>query len=163
MKGVILLVLCAGSFLFTACPVRFSQSKRNVDLQDPIANGRRVYLEKCAVCHGKEGQGIGGNFPPLSGASWVNGDPERLVALTVDGLAGTQTIARHGYSGVMPAWRDVITAPEIADVLTYIRQAWGNHAPAVSFELVLRISDRYASRRTFWSAAELYAISPAQK
>jgi mono/diheme cytochrome c family protein len=160
MKTVLLALLCAGSFLFTACPAR---SKRNVDLPDPIANGRRVYLEKCAVCHGKEGQGIGGKFPPLSANSWVNGAPERLVALTVDGLAGRQTIAGHEYNGVMPAWRDVITAPETADVLTYVRQAWGNHAPAVSFEFVSRVSDRYAARRTFWTVAELEAIPADQR
>ncbi len=150
---------CAACFLIAGCPARPTRFEASADLADPIATGRRIYLEKCAVCHGETGEGVSGRFPPLAGVPWVNGDPQRLAALTLDGLTGKRKIAGTEYNGVMPAWRGVLTAPEIAAVLTYLRQTWSNHAPAISTGFVHQISDRYASRRSFWTPAELEAVA----
>ncbi len=89
------------------------------------------------------------------------GSPNRLTALVLDGLKGEQTINGQQYGGIMPAWRGVLTDPEVAAVLTYIRQAWGNKAPPVSIDLVHQINRHYESRRSFWTPAELKAI-PAE-
>jgi mono/diheme cytochrome c family protein len=121
--------------------------------------GQRIYLEKCAACHGRNGNGLEGKFPPLSGVPWVNGSPTRLAALTLDGLTGKRKVDGLEYDGVMPAWRGVLTAPEIAAVLTYLRQTWRNHASAVSTDLVHRVSDRFQERRRFWTSDELQALT----
>ncbi|MGH8163697.1 MAG: c-type cytochrome [Rhodanobacteraceae bacterium] len=120
--------------------------------------GRRIYRAKCAACHGQKGRGVGDKFPPLAGVAWVQGSPMRLAALTLDGLTGKRKIAGTDYRGVMPAWRGVLTAPEIAAVLTYIRRAWGNRASPISTELVHKVSDRFQKRGRFWTGEELQAL-----
>jgi mono/diheme cytochrome c family protein len=142
-----------------ACRVR-NEDSAGSNLDHPVAAGRRIFLQKCAFCHGSEGNGFGKKIPPLAGAPWVQGPPSRLTALVLDGLTGKQTIGGMEYAGVMPAWRGVLTDPEIAAVLTYIRQAWGNKSPAISIGLVREIDQRYQARRGFWAPAELKALSP---
>jgi mono/diheme cytochrome c family protein len=142
------------SVLAGACHARTEQPAR-IDLSHPVAAGRQIFLEKCAACHGPDGKGLAGKIPALAGAPWVNGPPDRVAALVLDGLSGRQEINGVEYNGVMPAWRSVLTDPEIAAVLTYVRQAWGNHAPPVSTGLVDEIDQRYQARRGFWTAAEL--------
>ncbi len=75
-------------------------------------------------------------------------------------MRGEQLVQGQRYAGVMPAWRDVLTAPEMAGVLSYIRQAWGNHAPPITASYVHKISEKYESRHGFWSWSELEAIHP---
>ncbi|MGH8094026.1 MAG: c-type cytochrome [Chthoniobacterales bacterium] len=135
-----------------------SRSNRRPPQDNTLAIGRRVYLEQCATCHGKTGQGLDGKVPRLSGAPFVTGAPTRLAALVVDGLRGRQTVGGAVYRGVMPAWRGALTNREIAAVLSYIRRAWGNNEPAVSSQLVSRVSDRFQARRSFWTAEELRAV-----
>ncbi len=146
-----------GCLALAACRAR-SDLPGAIDLDHPVTAGRQIFLEKCASCHGPEGNGLARKIPALAGAPWVNGPPERVAALVLDGLTGRQQINGAEYNGVMPAWRGVLTDPEIAAVLTYVRQAWGNHAPPVSPGLVHDINQRYQARRGFWTAPELKAL-----
>lgn len=153
------LLLAAAVCALAACPARPERAASMHDpVKEPIAAGREIFLQKCATCHGPAGEGIGKAIPPLAGAPWVTGSPMPLTALVLDGLKGEQTINGQRYSGIMPAWRGVLTDPEIAAVLTYIRQDWGNQAPPVSIDFVHQINQRYEARRSFWTAPELNAI-----
>lgn len=76
--------------------------------------GMHVYLNNCAVCHQPTGKG-GGPFPALDGSKVVNGP-----------VADHINIVLHG-KGQMPSWAPTLNDVEIASVITYERNSWGNH------------------------------------
>ncbi len=154
------LLLCLLCLCSTACDSQFSHRRSQTD---PLVIGRRIFLDQCATCHGKEGQGLDGKVPPLAAAPFVTGPPTRLTALVLDGLRGRQTVRGSVYRGVMPAWRGVLTSPEIAAVLTYVRQSWGNKEPAISNQFVSGVGNRFGARRSFWTAEELRALPEERK
>ena len=82
-----------------------------------------------------------------------------MTALVLGGVRGTE---KDPNRGVMPAWWRVLPPGDVAEILTYIRQAWGHHAPAISQSYVQELAYKYATRPGFWSWKELRAL-PADK
>jgi nitrite reductase (NO-forming) len=105
---------------------------------DPMENGRRTFETVCAACHQPDGNGLAGTFPPLAGTPRVNGPADDLIAVPLRGLSGPITVAGRAYSGQMPAF-DNLSDQEIADVLTYIRASFGNHAGPIAASDVTRL------------------------
>jgi mono/diheme cytochrome c family protein len=95
-----------------------------------LAQGKTVYTQNCLTCHMADGGGVDGMNPPLSKTTWVLGDKTRLVKVLLNGLQD-QDIDGEPYSNVMPA-QDNLTDQQIADVLTYVRNSFGNKASAVT-------------------------------
>jgi mono/diheme cytochrome c family protein len=116
--------------------------------------GLAVYNRTCIACHGPEGKGVPGAFPPLDGSSWALGDPTIPARILLLGLAGPIEVSGQKYENIMPPHNDLKDS-EIADVLTYVRQAWSNDAPAVSTEIIQQTRTKFASRGKPWTAAEL--------
>jgi ubiquinol-cytochrome c reductase cytochrome b subunit len=94
--------------------------------------GAQVYTQSCAGCHGATGMGVPGAFPPLAHNPVVTGDPKKVIDIVNNGLTGSVTVNGATYNGQMPAWKGNLTNKQIADVITYIRNAWGNKAGAVT-------------------------------
>jgi mono/diheme cytochrome c family protein len=96
-----------------------------------MADGEKLYKGACIACHEIDGSGAPRIYPPLPGnANLQSADPLSTLRVSLDG-AQTVTTSRAPNTGSMPAyakWSD----QEIADVATYIRNAWGNAAPAVT-------------------------------
>ena len=92
----------------------------------------------CAGCHQPTGVGAPGMYPPLAGSEWVTGGTDRLAALIIHGLAGPITVKGQTYPGnvPMPPHGDIFSSEEIAQIMTYIRNSWGNKASFVSTEMV---------------------------
>jgi len=114
-------------------------------------DGRGVFLLNCAACHQPNGRG-GGPYPPLAGNPDINAvDSANLIQTVLNGRTGPITVNSTQYGGNMPSWRE-LSDDEIAAVLTYVRSAWGNSAPAVS-------SDQVAAARApvAMSGAQLFA------
>jgi len=109
--------------------------------------GHMVFMARCALCHGENTKGRPGLYPPLEGAEWVNGPPERLAAIILDGVQGPL----GNYNGVMPGWRGVLHDTEIAAVITWLRQG---KAPVTAVE-VNHVRIETEGRNTFWTAADL--------
>lgn len=127
---------------------------------DPMVLGKRVFSQNCMVCHQSTGLGVPGQFPPLAGSEWVlsqdwHGD-NHLVKILLKGLQGPITVKGNQYNNAMPAQN--LTDAQIAAVLTYIRNEWGNSAPPISEEFVARIRAETASRTEAWTQDELKAI-----
>ena len=131
-----------------------------------IDSGKEIYMKAapggglCFTCHQPNGQGISGQFPPLAGSDWVLGEKERLIKISIHGLMGEIEVNGVKYNNVMAPPGippGSLTDQQIADVLTYIRNEWGNSASAVSPEEVatvrLTVKDRAAMQ--MWTAAEL--------
>ena len=101
------------------------------------ALGEQVYGNKCAACHQLTGQGLPGVFPPLKGSAAVtSSDPTEHIRTVLRGLTG-KTIGGLTYATAMPAFADQLTDEEVAAVLSYERNSWGNQAPPVKPEDVL--------------------------
>ena len=97
-----------------------------------MADGARIYKGACVACHEADGSGSPRIYPPLPGnANLQATDPSSTLRIILDG-AQTLTTPRAPNTGSMPAYARKLTDQEIADVATYIRNAWGNAAPAVT-------------------------------
>jgi mono/diheme cytochrome c family protein len=130
---------------------------RSTQQLDPMVLGRRVY-NSCASCHQMDGQGVAGAYPPLAGAKLVTGDPRILSRILLHGLEGPISVRGNVYNGAMPAWAN-LSDSEIAAVLTYIRNSWGNAAGEVPSDLVAEVRRSVGIRTTPWSADELDQIA----
>lgn len=107
--------------------------------RDLSALGAQIYGAHCARCHGRDGEGTPGLYPPLRGSATVtNQDFSRHVRTVLVGLAG-EPIAGRDYAGKMPPFADVLTDEEIAAVALYERTSWGNQAQGPTPEDVSRI------------------------
>ncbi|MCT8333150.1 copper-containing nitrite reductase [Leptospira sp. 85282-16] len=95
-----------------------------------LANGERVYKSVCAACHMKEGQGVTGVFPPLAKSDFLNADKARAIQILKKGLNGPITVNGQKYNNVMPHLE--LTNEEIASVLSYVYNQWGNKGIMVS-------------------------------
>jgi mono/diheme cytochrome c family protein len=95
---------------------------------DLFQQGQKVYEDNCVDCHRHNGKGLPGTFPAHDGNSFVVGPPEPVIATVLNG--------RKGNLGQMPVWKDKLDDQQIAAVITYLRQAWSNRAPAVTPAMV---------------------------
>ena len=130
---------------------------------DPLfEKGARLYTLTCAPCHQATGLGAPGQFPPLVGSEWVlEKDPSRIIRLPLLGAAGPITVKGVEWNppGAMPSMASSLPADEdLAAVLTYIRQSWGNKAPTVTVEQVKRVKAELGARKEATTAAELLKI-----
>ena len=102
-----------------------------------MASGQKIYRSACIACHEVDGTSAPRIYPPLPGnANLQSADPSSTLRIILDG-AQTVTTPRAPNKGSMPAYPK-LSDQEIADVATYIRNAWGNAAPAVTPEQVAK-------------------------
>jgi mono/diheme cytochrome c family protein len=132
---------------------------------DPVAMGKILFNTggACVTCHQPNGQGVPGVFPPLAGSEWAQGSADRVIRIVLFGLQGPVHVRGADFgAAVMPAfgptgtfgWSD----EKIADVLTYVRQEWGNKAAPITPEQVAAIRTVEASRTKAWIQDELLKI-----
>ncbi len=95
-----------------------------------IEIGERLYAQICAACHQPNGKGIPGAFPPLAESDYLMADKERSIRAIVHGLQGKITVNGTEFNGVMPAVN--LTDEQVANVLTYVRNTWGNEGEEVT-------------------------------
>jgi mono/diheme cytochrome c family protein len=100
-----------------------------------VEKGATIYTTYCGTCHQRNGQGASGRFPPLAGTEWVTGDKNRLSGIVLQGLEGSIEVNGENYDNLMPQ-HSFLSDDDIAQVLTYIRQNFGNEASAVNLEEV---------------------------
>lgn len=94
--------------------------------------GERLYLDNCAACHFVNGRGAAGVFPALDGATVVNADnPSALLHVILAG-ARTPSTEKAPSVLVMPGFAHRLSDQEAAELASFVRQAWGNQAGAVS-------------------------------
>jgi hypothetical protein len=105
------------------------------------------------------GQGVPGQYPPLAGSEYVNGGTHRLAMIVLKGLQGPVKVkgAQYG-TAVMQSWEGTLNDQKIADVLTFIRQEWGNTGGPVEKEGVAALRKELAARKDSWGEADLLAV-----
>ncbi|MBE7411893.1 MAG: cytochrome c [Leptospiraceae bacterium] len=92
--------------------------------EEKIASGKKIYSEICVACHLGEGQGSPGSFPPLAKSDFLNKDKKRAIHTVVKGISGPITVNGKKYDNVMPP--QTLGDEDVADVLTYVYNSWGN-------------------------------------
>ena len=132
-----------------------------------FAIGRQKYLATCTGCHGTDGKGVTRLGPPLAGSEWVTGDDMRLSLIILHGLEGAITVNGKKYDKpnilpVMPS-HSTMDDSDIAAILTYIRNEWGNAANAVSVRTVGGTRHTSQGRVNPWTANELNKYVQAKR
>ena len=99
-----------------------------------IERGKALYARNCFVCHQLTGQGIPGTYPPLAKADYLMNDRERSIRIVCEGLSGEIIVNGRRYNGSMTPV--VLEDAQAADLLTFVRNEWGNSDQAISAEEV---------------------------
>jgi mono/diheme cytochrome c family protein len=130
-----------------------------------FTKGKAIYARDgfCITCHQKDGKGLpASGFPPLTGTKWVTGSDERLVKLVLNGLYGPIEVAGQKYSGQVPMtpFGAMLKDEEIAAVITYVRNSFGNNASAVLPEKVKKVRAATKGKTGFYTPDELLKVHP---
>lgn len=99
-------------------------------LAEKMELGKQIYMQTCFACHQAEGQGIPNAFPPLANSDYLNADVNRAIRIILKGKTGEITVNGEKYNSVMT--RQAISNDEIADVMTYVYNSWGNNKTNVT-------------------------------
>lgn len=108
-----------------------AQQAQPAEVQESIARGEKLYTLYCLSCHQKSGNGVPHMNPPLIKTSYVTGDIKKLVTWVLKGSTENIPIDGKTYSNNMPA-QNYLKDDQIADVLTYVRNSFGNTSSAVT-------------------------------
>lgn len=109
------------------CGVTFSMayfSNQDTELSKSMARGKAIYNETCISCHLGKGEGLKGTFPPLAKADYLMKTPNKAIASIKYGLKGKIVVNGVVYDSMMPSPN--LGNDEIADVMNYILNSWGN-------------------------------------
>ena len=112
--------------------------------RDRLQRGQALFIDQCAGCHMRDGGGIAGVFPALAGSSAIQASHADTVLRVV--LQGQRIVTTPGKpTGIaMPAFAWKLDDQEVADVVSYIRNAWGNRASMVSGKDVAQARSKLA-------------------
>jgi mono/diheme cytochrome c family protein len=127
-----------------------------------IAKGQAVYAQICMGCHQADGNGATAqNAPPLAGSEWVLAkDPARIIRIVLHGLSGPIKVKDKDWgAGQMVAWKDALDNEQIASVLTYVRNSWGNKAPVVNAEFVKTVREETKDHPGYMTVADLEKVT----
>ena len=118
----------------------FSNKKEQSSaLDESIARGQKIYDQYCLSCHQANGSGVPHLNPPLIKTSSVLGDPSILIKIVQEGLSGVK-INGEIYNNPMPPFGKTLNEEQTANVLTYIRNSFGNKAGIVSADHVKAVN-----------------------
>ena len=99
-------------------------------LPEQIKSGKELYGRTCFACHQSEGQGVPNAFPPLAKSDFLNANPDRAIGAVLHGLSGEITVNGKKFNNVMTSQN--LTDEEVADVLTYAYNSWGNNKTVIT-------------------------------
>jgi mono/diheme cytochrome c family protein len=136
--------------------------------RDLFIKGKAIYARDgfCGTCHQPDGKGLpASGFPPLAGTPWVTGNDTRLVKLVLNGLHGPIEVLGKKYPGQVPMtpFRGMLNDEEMAAVITYVRNAFGNKAPPVSPAKVKEVRAATKNKTGFYTPAELLKQHPLEQ
>jgi nitrite reductase (NO-forming) len=103
-----------------------------------IAKGKQVFMQTCFVCHQPNGEGLPGQIPPLAKSDFLMADKERSIRIVLHGKSGEVEVNGKKYNGVMTPFNN-LADEDIANVLTYVRNSFGNSGDAVTVNEVRRM------------------------
>lgn len=130
--------------------------------------GKGIYAKEgyCTTCHQPDGKGLtASGFPPLTANKWVLGSEDRLIKLALKGLLGPIEVSGKKYPGQVPMtpFGGLLNDEEMAAVLTYVRNSFGNQGSAILPERVKKVRAATESKQDFYSPEQLLKEHPMEK
>ena len=104
-------------------------------VRDQVEAGKVLFTGTCSVCHQTTGAGLPGVFPPLAGSDFLNADPHRAIGILLHGFSGKVTVNGNEFNSIMPSMSQ-LNDDEIANILTYVLNSWGNKGGAIQADEV---------------------------
>lgn len=114
------------------------QLQAQEDMKASMERGKKVYESTCLACHQANGTGVPGMNPPLKQTKWVLGDKTTLINIMLNGMDEEIEVNGDYFDNVMPP-QSHLNDKQIADVLTYVRNSFGNNASAIKEEEVKKL------------------------
>lgn len=129
--------------------------------------GREIYHKEgyCATCHQEDGRGLtASGFPPLAATKWVMGNEDRLIKIALQGLMGPMEIQGVKYNGQVPMtpFKGLLNDEEMAAVLTYIRNSFGNNATEIMADQVKKVREELKDKEGFYNIEDLNSEHPEE-
>ncbi len=131
-----------------------------LDPSDPLL-GRRAYA-LCQGCHQPDGRGIAGNYPALIGSPVLTGPAVGAIATVLHGYDSSATPAQSRWNERMPGFATQLADHELAAVLTWSRQQWGNAASPIDATTVAQVRAALTARTTPWTPDELQTLEKSR-
>jgi len=130
--------------------------KKDKALLSVYRKGRDQYAVSCGACHQADGKGLPHMAPTLAKSDWVTGDAKRLIGVAVHGLMGPIKVNGKFVEGVPPIMppHGFMKDDQLANILTYVRNAWGNQADAISSDDIAGYRQNEAKRVAPWTESE---------
>lgn len=139
LLGTILAIttLIAYGFSMAELPAGNTENNLNMPQDTKFPKGKKIYEEKCVVCHQANGKGITGAFPPLANSDYLMADKVRAVEQVLNGSNEEMVVNGVTYRTPMPPQVD--NKEDAVAVVNYILNAWGNDGGTVSMDEVKHI------------------------
>jgi len=116
------------------------EEMKALSLEERMTFGKDQYMATCAACHQADGKGIEGAFPPLAKSDYLNADVDRAIDIVLHGKSGEITVNGKKYNSVMTA--QALSDEEVANVLTYVYNSWGNSKKEVTPDMVQAVRNK---------------------
>jgi nitrite reductase (NO-forming) len=129
----------AGDNLHAVAAAAKANATGTLSKDDQIKAGQQLFAGTCSVCHQSNGEGLAGVFPPLAKADYLaKAAKEKLISIPLHGLTGAITVNGKDYNSVMPSMSQ-LTDDEVANILTYVLNSWGNPGGQISKDEVGKV------------------------
>jgi mono/diheme cytochrome c family protein len=133
-----------------------------------FVQGSKLYAKDgyCVTCHQVNGKGLtASGFPPLANSKWVTGNEDRLIKLVLKGIMGPMELNGVKYEGQVPMtpFGGLMNDQEIAAVLTYVRNSFGNKATPINAAKVKAIRAATANKLDLYNTTQLLNEHPLEK
>ena len=115
-----------------------TERRGKIRLKHYLVEGQRLYLQNCSNCHQKDGTGLGRLIPPLKDADYLKEDVDRTICIVKNGLSGKIMVNGKDYNHEMPGNKE-LTELEIAEVVTYVYNTWGEKPGIIPIERVREV------------------------
>ena len=133
-----------------------------------FTEGKKIYAKEgyCSTCHQTDGKGLSASgFPPIANSIWSTGSEDRLIKIVLKGMMGPMELNGVKYAGQVPMtpFAGLLNDNEVASVLTYIRNSFGNKASVISPDKVKSIRASIAAKKDLYNAGQILVEHPIEK
>lgn len=132
--------------------------------------GKEVFNREahCVTCHQPDGKGVDGQYPGLANSDWLKGDPQRVIKIVLRGLYGPLQYQGKEYGPTkgtppMTPFAFLLKDEEVAAVLSYVHQSFGNDLPMVKPEEVAKVREATKDKNVFYMVDEILKEHPLEK
>ncbi len=119
-----------------AAEIKSNPAIASLTKEAQVEKGKQIYMGLCFACHQPDGNGLPNVFPPLAKSDFMLADRDRAIRIVLKGLTGPVVVNGKKFDSAMPPQEAALTDAQIADVLTYVYNSWGNTGDAFTTDQV---------------------------